>query len=64
VASSQDIDDSATTAPSKRILALAPTYRKPIDGTLGAQAVGIDRMRAECPHFAQWLAWLEELRVI
>jgi hypothetical protein len=51
----EDINDGTESAPSKRILRLAPFYRKVIDGTLAAQAVGIEKMKEECPHFRDWL---------
>ncbi|MEZ5357144.1 MAG: DUF4276 family protein [Bryobacteraceae bacterium] len=57
----EDIDDSPETTPSKRILALHPRYSKVIDGTHGAMAVGLDAMRAQCPHFRHWLETLETL---
>lgn len=57
----EDIDDSPATAPSKRINALYPGYRKPLHGTLAALTVGIESMRAECPHFRQWVEWLQTL---
>lgn len=59
--SPEDINDGRTTAPSKRIISVYPGYRKVLDGTLGAQAVGIERMRDECPHFRNWLERLEAL---
>lgn len=60
-ATPEDINDDPNSAPSKRVLRLYPSYQKVIDGTLAAQAVGIDRMRRECPHFD---AWVEALAVI
>ncbi len=51
----EDIDDRPETAPSKRILATYSAYRKVIEGTLAARAVGIERMRQECEHFRNWL---------
>jgi hypothetical protein len=57
----EDINDDPNTAPSKRILRLHPAYRKPIDGTLAALAVGISAMRRECPHFNEWVERLESL---
>ena len=51
----EDINDDATTAPSKRVLQAYPAYSKVIDGTLAARAVGIETMRRECPHFREWL---------
>ena len=58
-ATPEEIDDSPKTAPSKRVQALVPGYQKPFMGTLAAQAIGLHRMRCECPHFADWLARLE-----
>ena len=55
----EEIDDSPKTAPSKRVQALSPGYRKPLMGTLAALEIGLCRMRRECPHFADWLARLE-----
>jgi Domain of unknown function (DUF4276) len=60
-ATPEDINDNANTAPSKRVLSLYPGYRKPLDGTLAAKAVGINRMRQECPHFRSWIEQLEAL---
>ena len=57
----EDINDSAETAPSKRLRKLHPSYRKPLDGTRAAQAVGVAIMRQECPHFNAWIARLESL---
>jgi len=61
--SPEEIDDSAETAPSKRILRLDPSYRKPYDGMLLAQKIGLAVMRAECPHFDAWIGTLEALAV-
>ena len=57
----EDINDNPDTAPSKQILRIYPQYRKVLDGTLAAQAIGLDRMRQECPHFRDWVARLEAL---
>lgn len=53
------IDDSPETAPSKRIRTLFPGYEKPLMGSLAALEIGLDRIRAECPHFRDWLERLE-----
>ena len=58
----EDINDHAETAPSKRVTAIYPAYRKVIEGTLAARAVGIERMRRECEHFRNWLEHLEALK--
>ena len=60
-ASPEQIDDSPVTAPSKRIATLVPAYQKPTQGTLAIQAIGLDTVRAECPHFRAWLKRLERL---
>lgn len=59
----EDINDSPHTAPSKRIEALIPKYKdcKPLLGNLAALEIGLEKMRAECPHFRDWLAKLEHL---
>lgn len=58
-ATPEHINDSPVTAPSKRILDLIPNYEKPLLGTLAALDVGLDRIRAECPNFDDWLNRLE-----
>ncbi len=60
--SPEEINDSPHTAPSKRILQLMPGYRKVFDGVNAARAIGLERMRAECPHFREWLEKLVALR--
>jgi hypothetical protein len=57
----EDINDSPQTAPSRRIIAVYPAYKKVIEGTLAAATVGIDRMRKECAHFQRWFEQLEQL---
>ena len=55
----EEIDDSPETAPSKRIGSLVAGYQKPLSGTLAALAIGLDAIRAACPHFHAWLQRLE-----
>lgn len=57
----EDIDDRD--APSKRIgdLLAPDVYRKPLVGVRGAMAIGLDAIRAECPHFARWMDKLEAI---
>jgi hypothetical protein len=57
----EDINDNPTTAPSARLEALFPRYSKPFFGTLIASRIGLDRMTAECPHFATWVKFLKSL---
>jgi hypothetical protein len=59
--SPEDINDSPVTAPSKRVIAAYPRYRKVLHGKDGAAAVGIPKMRQECPHFNAWLSQMEAL---
>jgi hypothetical protein len=59
VDSPEEINDDPEWAPSKRILKLFPSYRKVAHGPMAAGRIGLERIRAECPHFDQWLAVLE-----
>lgn len=61
VGTPEEINDSRTTAPSKRILELMPIYEKPLYGSLAALEVGIDTIRRECKRFSHWLGLLENL---
>ncbi len=56
----EEIDDRPQFAPSKRIERLFPGYRKTLHGPMAAKRIGLDPIRAECPHFSGWLAKLEE----
>jgi hypothetical protein len=60
-ATPEDINEGVETAPSKRLeRAFQPNqYQKTLHGLLALQAIGIDRIRATCPHFAAWLHRLE-----
>lgn len=55
----EEIDDSPTTAPSKRVQTLVPGYEKPLMGTLAILEIGLEAIRAQCPHFRSWLERLE-----
>lgn len=57
----EDINDSPHTAPSKRILAAMPDYQKTVHGPLIACDIGLDAIRAACPHFDRWLKSIEAL---
>jgi hypothetical protein len=57
----EDINDNPNSAPSKRIESAYRSYSKPIDGLRAARAVGVDKMREQCPHFHEWLGQLEAL---
>ena len=57
----EEINDSPTTAPSKRLESLFADYRKRLHGLIAASRIGIQQMRKECPHFDAWVKTLEEL---
>jgi hypothetical protein len=59
--SPEDINDSADTAPSKRIMKLLPRYQKPLFGPLAVMEIGLSVIRKECHHFNNWLERLESL---
>ncbi|MEN6576184.1 MAG: DUF4276 family protein [Phycisphaerales bacterium] len=59
--SPEEINDSRQTAPSKRILELKPRYAKVTDGIPISKKIGLDVMRAQCPHFNDWLRKLQAL---
>jgi len=57
----EEINDSSQTAPSKRIKAVMPRYKKPLHGPLIAADIGLDAIRQACPHFQFWLLRIEGL---
>ena len=59
--SPEHIDYGDTTAPSKRILAVHPTYNKVIDGTAIAIDIGIEKILNECRHFDGWVNKIRRL---
>lgn len=58
----EDINDSPTTAPSKRIIAILKKnrekYEKVIDGDAIATMIGIETMLEKCPRFKNWVETL------
>ncbi len=60
-ATPEDIDDSPGSSPARRIEDVVPDYEKPLFGALAALEIGLEAMRAECPHFDKWIRRLEEL---
>jgi hypothetical protein len=60
-ANPEDINDSAETAPSKRILRVFPGYQKSLFGVLASLEIGLPSIRRECTHFSTWLGQLEAL---
>lgn len=57
----EDVNDSPETAPSKRLLAHIPGYRKATHGPSVMQDIGLPRLRTACPRFDRWVASLEAL---
>ena len=55
------IDGNPATHPKARIRGLVPTYKEVADGATILGKIGIEPIRATCPHFAQWLGQLEAL---
>lgn len=60
-ATPEDINDSIITAPSKRLEALFPSFSKPLLGTRICQEIGLQKISAQCPHFAKWVQFLQSL---
>jgi hypothetical protein len=64
----EDINDNANTAPSKRIAALFPGYKKgrSVNAHLPrvCMAVGLHALRDACPLFDRWVGKLESLASI
>lgn len=59
--SPEEINDSPSTAPSKRIQRVLPGYEKPLHGNIAALEIGIETMKESCPHFSSWIQQLELL---
>jgi len=60
----EHINEAPETAPSKHIERAIPDYSKPNDGIDIAEQIGLEKIRNECRHFANWLdkitAWAKE----
>ena len=57
----EDINNSAQTAPSKRLDDIFPGYSKISDGLLIAEDIGLAKIRQACPLFNNWIGQLEKL---
>lgn len=57
------INDGRTTAPSKRINQLIPIYEnsKTSAAPFIAEKIGLAKIREHCPHFDEWMTFLEKL---
>lgn len=56
---SEDINDSAETAPSKRMQKLIPGYNKVAYGISLIEYTGIETILQKCPHFREWIEKLK-----
>ncbi|MBI3919992.1 MAG: DUF4276 family protein [Armatimonadetes bacterium] len=57
----EKINEGEETHPSRRLENLFPGYRKPLHGPLIIGRIGLNQVRASCPHFNDWLCALEAL---
>ena len=55
------VNEGPDTAPSRRIMALAPDYTKTVAGPAAIEGVGLERIRRSCKHADAWLNRLEAL---
>ncbi len=61
--SPEEINEGEKTCPSKRIKAILPDYNKVSAGPRIAIKIGLAKIRAENPHFNEWLNQLEQLEL-
>ncbi len=59
--SPEEINDDPERHPAARLLALFPGYQKATVGPILAERIGLEKMRAECPHFDGWVTKLERV---
>lgn len=57
----EDINDSAVTAPSKRLIKNINRYNKKESGIDLLLVIGLEKIRNKCPHFNDWLKKLETI---
>ena len=59
----ENINSGPETSPSKRLIHLSASgrYDKTVVGVEVPRAVGIDAIRARCPHFNEWVTRLERI---
>ena len=57
----EDINSSPEAAPSKRILQIKPDYRKVTQGIEIAELIGINKIIASCPQFAEWISKIKSV---
>ncbi|MGD9678701.1 MAG: DUF4276 family protein [Vulcanibacillus sp.] len=61
--SPEHINNSIETAPSKRLEKLIPNYSKIRNGTIVSKEIGIDKLVAECKHFADWIEKIKKFEL-
>ena len=49
------INDSYETCPSRRILSIAPRYKKVLHGAIVTGRIGMNTLCDRCRHFSQWI---------
>ena len=54
-ANPEDINKDPNGAPSKRLLAINPSYNKVVEGNIIALEIGIDKILDACPKFRGWI---------
>lgn len=57
----EDINNSPSTAPSKRIEDAVLGYRKVLYGNFLAMEIGLDKILATCPHFRKWIEDIQNI---
>jgi len=57
----EHINHGPATHPMARLGKHCPAYKKTSDGPTILAKIGVDAIRAQCPHFSAWLAQLEAL---
>ncbi|WP_370969860.1 DUF4276 family protein [Amycolatopsis sp. cg9] len=55
------VNDDPATAPSKRLISYCEAYSKVNDGPLAIADLGIEPLRAQCPHLDKWLSTLDTI---
>jgi hypothetical protein len=56
------VNDHPSTAPSKRLASYCAAYSKVNDGPLAIADLGIEPLRAQCPHLDNWLTTLDAIK--
>ncbi len=57
----EHINTTPTSAPSKRLKKIYPSYDKVFLGSLISDQIGLDTIKSQCAHFSTWINKLENL---